>query len=290
MYPPRFEYHRARSIDEALGLLGQYKEEVKVLAGGQSLIPLMKLRLASPPRLLDIGRLTALAGIATRDGELCVGALSSHADLEVFSPPRGAEILREGAKVIGDPQVRNLGTVGGALAEADPAGDWGAVLLALDATAVCRNLAGERRVRITDFFLDAYTSALRPDELLTEVHVPLPAAGTGSSYLKFERKAGDFAVASAAVVVQAGARGEIAKIGIGLSGVGLKPIRATAAEQVLQGQEFNAELLKKAGEALMAEISPLSDLRGPAEYKREVAGALFRRAFHAAWERARGNR
>jgi carbon-monoxide dehydrogenase medium subunit len=285
MYPNRFSYHRAKNIEDALTVLNQNKDEIKVLAGGQSLIPLMKLRLASPARLLDIGRLQSLTGIRTENGILRIGALCRHADLDRVLPPDGLEIFPEAARVIADPQVRNVGTVGGALAEADPAGDWGAVLLALDASVACRSADGERRVALKDFFTDVYTTALKAEEILTEVQVALPPARTGSAYLKLERKSGDFAIVSAGVIVQAGEKDTIERIGIGLSGVGLTPIKAGAAERVLKGKEFSDGLLEKAGETVMGEIQPFSDMRGSEDYKRDVAGTLFKRAFLSAWHR-----
>jgi carbon-monoxide dehydrogenase medium subunit len=286
MYPSRFAYQRAENLTEALTVLDECKDAIKILAGGQSLIPLMKLRMVSLPRLLDVGRLQELHGICQENGLLRIRALSRHADLERFLSPPGLEMLREGARVIADPQVRNLGTLGGALAEADPAGDWPAVFLALDTSVVCRSVNETRRLSIGDFFLDAYTTALKPEEILTELEITLPRAQSGSAYLKFERKSGDFAIASAAVMVEVGSSQEIRRIGIGLAGVGLIPMKASKAEAVLRGQRFEPEILRQAGEALMNEIEPLADLRGSSEYKRNVAGVLFQRAFTIAWERA----
>jgi carbon-monoxide dehydrogenase medium subunit len=179
-----------------------------------------------------------------------------------------------------------MGTVGGALAEADPAGDWGAVFLALDAAVICRSADGARQLAVKDFFLDAYTTALKPAEILTEVEIDLPAARTGSAYLKLERKTGDFAIASAGIIVESSARAEIRKVGIGLSGVGLTPIKPLKTESLLRDQPYSPELVEKAGETLMSEIEPLDDLRGSPDYKREVARALFQRALASAWERA----
>jgi carbon-monoxide dehydrogenase medium subunit len=286
MYPRRFAYCRARDLEQALQVLAEDGEETKVLAGGQSLIPLLKLRLASPRRLLDIARLAALRKIRIAGDSVLIGALACHADLERFPMPKTLRIFGEAAGSIADRQVRNVGTVGGALAQADPAGDWGAVLLALESAALCKSARGERRIALKDFFLDAYTTALRPEEILTEIAVALPGSGTGSAYVKFERKAGDFAVAGAAVMVRAGKRRKIEAIGIGLTGVGLTPIKAVNAESVLRSRELSPELLANAADALMGETDPLSDLRGSPEYKREVAGAIFKRAFHTAWQRA----
>jgi carbon-monoxide dehydrogenase medium subunit len=286
MYPSQFAYQSAESLREALTVVNGYKDEIRILAGGQSLIPLMKLRVMCPPRLLDIGRLKELKGIRIESGLLRIGALSRHVELEQFRFPRGLEALREGARVIADPQVRNLGTVGGALVEADPAGDWPAVFLSLETSVICQSVNETRRIPIRDFFRDAYTTALKPEEILTDLEIVVPREQGASAYLKFERKSGDFAIASAAVTIKAGANEEIQQIGIGLAGVGLTPVKAEKAEGVLQGQRFEPEILQKAGEALMNEIDPLADLRGSSEYKREVARVLFQRAFAIAWERA----
>lgn len=286
MYPSRFKYQRAATLEEALDLLARFGEEMKILAGGQSLIPLMKLRLASPSRLMDIGRLSVLAGIRTENHSLRIGALTRHVDLENSSMPPGLEILQDTARVIGDPQVRNLGTIGGALAEVDPAGDWGAALLALRTSVLCRSRGGERIIPLEEFFVDAYTPALTAQEILTEVMIGLPPKGSGGAYVKLERKSGDFAIASVAVMVQAGAKGKLDSVGVGLGGVGLTPFKAVAAENLLKGEEFSAQLAAQAAATLAGEINPLPDLRGSADYKREVAQVLFKKALTAAWARA----
>jgi carbon-monoxide dehydrogenase medium subunit len=286
LYPSRFAYRRASELADAIEALAQAGEETKILAGGQSLIPLMKLRLAAPKRLLDIGRLKELTGIHTENGHLRIGALTRHASLETASLPRSIEFLREAARVIGDPQVRNMGTVGGALAEADPAGDWGAAFLALSTSVVARSVAGEREIPLKEFFLDAYTSALRADEVVMEVRVGLPPHASGGAYLKLERKAGDFPVASCAVFIERKGASQIASAGVGLAGVGLTPVKAAATENILNGKFFDEEVARRAAEILVGEINPLADLRGSADYKRAVAATLFRRALKLAWERA----
>jgi aerobic carbon-monoxide dehydrogenase medium subunit len=289
MYPSRFAYHRAANLEEALNLLTRFGEDMKILAGGQSLLPLMKLRLTSPSHLLDIGRLSGLAGIQFTERALLIGSLTRHVDLERTTMPRGLEILNETARVIADPQVRNLGTIGGALAEVDPAGDWAAALLALETSVVCKSNGNDRVVPLPEFFVDAYTSALAPQEILTNVTIGLPPKYSGGAYVKFERKAGDFAIASAAVVVHAGVNGQLQNVGIGLGGVGLTPVKAIATEQVLKGQEFSDDLTARAATTLADEINPLADLRGSSDYKREVAQVLFKRALTAACVRARSN-
>jgi carbon-monoxide dehydrogenase medium subunit len=286
LYPSAFEYQRVATLEEALEILARSGEETKILAGGQSLIPLMKLRLAAPKYLLDIGRITSLSGIRVENGSLRIGALTRHADLEHGSIVPELDILRQAARVIADPQVRNMGTIGGALAEVDPAGDWGAVLLALTSSVVCRSAKGERVLSLKDFFVDAYTSALGATEILTEVRIESPPRESAGVYVKLERKAGDFAVASAAVVLQRSEKDTIGNIGIGLAGVGLVPIKAAATENLLKGAELNKEIVAKAEATLKDEIHPLPDLRGSSEYKSEVATALFRQALTQAWERA----
>ena len=286
MFPRRFAYHRPATLGEAVELLTLGGGETKILAGGQSLIPLTKLRLISPARLLDIGRLPGLQRIQIENGLLRIGALTRHADMEKFSTPPGLELLSEAARVIGDAQVRNMGTIGGALAQVDPAGDWGTVLLALTTSVVCRSAVAERVVPLQEFFVDAYTPALSAEEILTEVRIALPPEGSGAAYIKLERKAGDFAIASAAVMLRAGAKGMIENIGVGLGGVGLTPIKAVATENFLRGKEFGEEIVAQAAATLGGEINPLSDLRGSEDYKREIAQVLFRRAISSAWRRA----
>jgi len=233
MFPPRFDYLRAESLAEVLDLLARHGSEGKILAGGQSVIPLMKLRMASPAVLIDINRVRELEGISADDGgEVQIGALTRHQHMENRKWSSALAVLRDAARVIGDPQVRNLGTVGGALAEVDPAGDWGPVMLALGARVRAVNAKGERPFAIDELFVDAYTTCLAEDELLREVLIPPLAEGTGSAYLKMERKAGDFAIASAAVRIQRSPEGRCQDVGIGLGGVGLVPLRARGAVQI----------------------------------------------------------
>jgi carbon-monoxide dehydrogenase medium subunit len=273
-----------------LDLLADFGESMKILAGGQSLLPLMKLRLASPSRLLDISRLSILAGIRFNERHVQIGSLTRHIDLERTPMPPRLEILNEAAHVIADPQVRNLGTIGGSLAEVDPAGDWATVLLALKTSIGCRSNGAQRVIHVQNFFVDAYTPALAVDEIVTDVTIEIPPEGSGGAYFKLERKTGDFAVASAAVMVQAGAYGCVEGVGIGLGGVGLKPVKATATEKALIGQEFSDDLCAQAADIIGDEVDPLSDLRGSADYKREVVKVLFERALKEAWERATNDR
>jgi carbon-monoxide dehydrogenase medium subunit len=284
MLPARFDYHRAETLDEALALLDQYGEEAKTLAGGMSLIPLMKLRFASPGHLVDINRIPGLATIAESNGHLRVGALARHADVEASDVVQARyPAMATAAPLVSDPIVRNRGTVGGSLAHADPAGDWGSVMLAMGAELVCRSSSGERVVGIDDFLVDTFTSALTPNEILTEIRAPAPQGKSGGTYLKLERKVGDFATVAVAVHVSMdGAR--IGKAGIGLTAVGSKNIRAAEAEQSLAGAEPTEAAFAEAGRLAAAAAHPNGDVRGSAEYKRHVVDVYVRRGLARAVE------
>lgn len=289
MFPARFDYFRPQTLEEALGLLQEHQGEAKVLAGGMSLIPLMKLRVAKPARLIDIGRLSGLDGIEARDGELAIGALTRHAELDEARLIRQSlPLMADAAGVIGDTQVRNWGTIGGALAEADPAGDWGPVVLALNARLRCLSARGERFIAAREFFRDAYATALASDELVTQVLVPGPGPGATGAYLKLERKAGDFAIAGVAVQLAVDEQGVCREIGIGLGAVGLTPIKAMQAEAALRGQRLSEATLADAAEAAAREAEPVSDIRGSAAFKRDLVRALLRRAIEIALRRSRG--
>jgi len=291
VYPAAFHYARAASVQHAVALLREHGDEARLLAGGASLIPLMKLRLAAPTVLVDIGRLGELDGLAWRDGTLTIGALTRHAD--VADDPAVAEalpLLHDVARGIGDTQVRNMGTVGGALAEADPAGDWGPALLALEGSVRVVGPEGERRIAAADLFLDAYTTALAPDEVLLDAAFPVPGPRAGSAHLKFEVRAGDFAVANCAVAVTLDDADRCATIGIGLGGVGLRPERVTAAEALLRGQMPTPALVAAAAQAVMGCTESFDDVRGSAAYRQQLGGVLFERALALALRRARGER
>jgi aerobic carbon-monoxide dehydrogenase medium subunit len=279
MLPPPFDYVAPRSLDEVLDLLAEHGDEAKVLAGGQSLIPVLKLRLGEPALLVDINRLDGLGDIAEDGGGLRVGALVRHRDAE-----RSA-LLREryptmaaAAPQVSDPLVRNLGTVCGSLAHADPAGDWGAVMLAMGAELVARSRGGSRTIAARDFFDGPFTTTLRPDELLVEVRVPTRPR-TGGAYLKLERKVGDFATAAVAVRVTM-SDGRIADAGIGLTAVGPSNLAATGAEAALAGTEPSDEAFREAAELAAEAASPSADTRGSAEYKRNVIRVFTERGLH----------
>lgn len=289
MIPGRFEYHAPAEISEAIALLERFGDEAKVLAGGQSLIPLMRFRLAQPAHLIDIGRIDGLSYIREVGGFLAIGAMTREADLE--GSPLVAErypILSDATSVIADPLVRNLATVGGNVAHADPANDHPAVMLALRADVVAEGPRGRRTISIDDFFVDTFTTALAPDELLVELRIPQPAPSSGGAYEKLERKVGDYAIAGVAAHVVLNGQGRFAQIGLAMTNVGSKPLPAAQAEIWLVGEEPNETSLRKAGELAAQESEPVSDLRGPADYKRAVVRTLTVRALRRAVERARG--
>ena len=288
MLPSRFDYHRADTLDEALSLLATHGDDAKVLAGGQSLIPMMKLRFAYPGHLIDINRMPGLDGIDEQDGALRIGALVRHNQLAA-SGVVGAKhpTIAATAPQIADPIVRNLGTIGGSLSHADPAGDLGSTMLAVGASVVLTSKArGERVVPIGEFLVDTFTTSAEPDELLTQIRVPTPGAGSGGTYLKLERKIGDWATVGVAVALTM-SNGSIGRAGLGLTGVGLKNIEPTDAEQTLAGAEPTDEAFAEAGRQAAAAASPVSDVRGPEEYKRHMIEVYVRRGLAQARDAAR---
>ena len=286
MLPSRFEYHRPDSLEEALQLLSQHGDEAKVLAGGQSLIPVMKLRLAAPAHLVDIGRL-GMDSIAEAGGRLTIGALARHRDLERSDLLKARyPVMAAAAPLISDPIVRNLGTIGGSLCHADPAGDWGSVMLALQASVVVRSERGERELPIAEFLEDTFTTALEPDEILTEVRVPQPAGASGGTYLKMERKVGDFATVATAIHLSLSG-GTIERAGIGLTAVGSKNLQPADAEASLAGAEPTEAAFAEAGRLAADASSPVTDVRGSADYKRHVVDVYVRRGLATALEMAR---
>jgi aerobic carbon-monoxide dehydrogenase medium subunit len=296
MLPRSFQYFAPASLEEAARLLKEHQGDAKVLAGGMSLIPLMKLRLASPGYVVDINRVEGLEYIKeSEDGSsLLIGSLTTHHAVE--SSPlarRRVPLLSEAAGSIGDPQVRNLGTVGGALAHSDPSGDWGAAILAVRGSIHVLGPSGERTIPIDDFLVDTFTTALKEDELITQVSVPLPPESrSGGAYLKLERKAGDFATVGVAVqlTLEASERGSYycTYAGIGLTALGAKNLRARGAEARLLGRKLTEEAIAESSSAAAKECEPTDDpLRGSAKYKREMAALFTRRALELAAARAR---
>jgi carbon-monoxide dehydrogenase medium subunit len=286
MLPAPFEYHRPASLEEALQLLAEHGEDAKILAGGQSLIPLMKLRFAAPPRLIDINRIPGLDGIEEVDGALRIGTLVRHNQLA------SSEVIRQryptiaaAAPMISDPLVRNLGTIGGSLAHADPSGDLGSVMLALGASVMVRSTAGEREIAATDISEGPFQSSLAPNELLTEIRVPSPGPRSGGTYLKLERKVGDFATVAAAIFLSL-EDGAIGRAGIGLTSVGLTNLKAEAAEAALAGASPGDDTFAEAGHLAAEAAQPVDDVRGSATYKRHVVDVYVRRGLAAAAEMA----
>jgi len=291
MIPAPFEYHAAKSLDDALRLLERHGDEAKVLAGGHSLLPLMKLRLASPRYLIDLGRLRGLSYIRLEGEQIAIGALTSHADVEASDLLRGrCPLLPETAAEIGDVQVRNRGTIGGSLAHADPAADYPAAILALEAEIIATSSAGKRTIRAKDFFVDLLTTQLRPGEILTEVRVPALGPRTGTAYAKLHQPASGFAVVGAAARVALGRGGKIDEVTLGITGLGAKAFRATAAEKALRGKKPNAKLVAAAVRNVAQGVDALSDIHASAEYRREMASVYARRALERAIERASGKR
>jgi carbon-monoxide dehydrogenase medium subunit len=287
MIPAAFQYHAPTTVGEATALLARLGEEAKVLSGGQSLIPLMKLRLTSPAHVVDINGIPGLSGIREADGVLRIGALTRESDLEESELIRTRyPLLHDTSKVIADPVVRNLATIGGNLAHGDPANDHPATMLALGAEVVAVGPKGERRIAIGSFFTGPFATSLKPDEILVEIRIPQPVAKSGGAYLKLERKVGDFATAAVAAQLTLGTNGACDQVGIGLTNVGLTPIKATKAEAALKGKALDEAAIKRAAELAAEASEPSEDLRGSVEYKRDLVRVLTARALRRAVERA----
>jgi carbon-monoxide dehydrogenase medium subunit len=288
MIPPSFEYIAPKTLSEAVAALGQ-NENSKILAGGQSLIPLMRFRLAGPTVLVDLNRVDGLSYIKEEEGRLKIGAMTRQSDVEHSElVSQRYSLLADTVKVLSDPVVRNLGTVGGNIANADPVNDEPATMLAYGAEIVAVGRDGERLIPITSFYLDLYQSALARDEILTEVRIPMPAPRSGGAYLKLERKVGDYATAAVAAQVQLDEQDNFAAVGIGLTNVGLIALKATAAEDFLKGKAPSEENLRQAA-ALAAEAAqPVADARGSEEYKRSLVKTYTVRALRLAVQRAKG--
>ena len=279
MIPPSFEYLRPKTIPEAIQMLQQHGDNAKILSGGQSLIPMMKLRLARPGILIDINRIAGLSYIQEEAGYLKIGGLTREAELEGSPLVRSKyAILADTTHVIADPQVRNLATVGGNLAHGDPANDHPATMIALGAQVVANGPKGERVIPIEQFFVSLFTTTLEPDEILTEIRVPIPPARSGGAYQKLERKVGDFATAAVAVQLTLDGQGLCQRVGIGLTNVGATPIKARKAEASLQGKKLDDEAIAQTAQLAADEAEPSADLRGPAEYKKGLVKELTKRA------------
>lgn len=288
MIPGSFEYHRPRTVADAVRLLGDLGEEARPLAGGHSLIPMMKLRLAQPRHLVDLARVDGLKGVAVEGDRLVIGAMTTQHELLASEPVRAtAPILAEAALLIADPQVRYVGTVGGNVANGDPGNDLPALMLCLDASYRLVGPAGERAVRARDFYRGAYDTALGAGEIVAAVAVPVPPAGHGWAYEKLKRKVGDYATAAAAVVLTL-AGGKVESCAIGLTNLADTPLLAEAAASAVVGTSLDDAALRAAAAAAVAITAPASDGRGPAEYRAHVGGVMVARAIRRAAARAAG--
>jgi carbon-monoxide dehydrogenase medium subunit len=287
MIPPAFEYLRPKTVPEAVQMLQQHGDEAKILSGGQSLIPMMKLRLARPAFIIDINRIAGLSYIKEEGGFLKIGGLTREAELEASPIVKSKyPLLMDTAEVIADPQVRNMATVGGNLAHGDPANDHPATMMALGAQIVATGSKGERVIPIEQFFVTLFTTALKQDEILTEIRIPIPPAKSGGAYEKLERKVGDFATAAVAVQLTLDASGAVASAGIALTNAGPTPIKAKKAEDFLGGKKPDAATIAQAAQLASEAAQPSADLRGPAAYKVGLAKELAKRAITTAVARA----
>ncbi|HEY3223948.1 MAG TPA: xanthine dehydrogenase family protein subunit M [Pseudolabrys sp.] len=289
MFPASFGYVAAHSVEEALQLLTKHGEDAKLLAGGHSLIPAMKLRLASPRTLIDLGTVAGLRGVRMDGNTLAIGALTVHTDVA------SAELvqkhlpgLADAASVIGDLQVRNRGTIGGSIAHADPGADFPVMLTALNASFVLQSTSGSRTVAADDFFIDFYTTAMNANEVLTEIRVPLPTSGSGTAYVKLPHPASGYVVVSAGVLITRQSSGSCSLARVALGGLGSGPIRAVVTETELQGKLLAPEVIAAAAAKAAEETDPEGDTYASAEYKRHVATVYARRAIEAAVRRAIG--
>jgi len=288
MIPPSFDYVAPKTLSEAVAVLGQ-NENAKVLAGGQSLIPLMRFRLAGPTLLVDLNRVEGLSYIKEDDGKLKIGAMTRQSAVEHSELVNTKySLLADTVKVLSDPVVRNLGTVGGNVANADPVNDEPATMLAYEAEVVAMGPNGERVIPITSFYLDLYQSALARDEILTEVRVPMPKRRSGGAYLKLERKVGDYATAAVATQVELDEGGNFASVGIGLTNVGLTALKAIAAEDFLRGKAATDDNIRGAAKLAAEAAQPIADSRGSEEYKRSLVKTYTVRALRMAIQRAKG--
>jgi carbon-monoxide dehydrogenase medium subunit len=286
MYPPTFEYQAPDTLEGALAALAELGDEGRVLAGGQSLIPMMKLRLATPAHLVDINRISDLSYVRRENGSLCMGALARHNDVVRSDDAQASDVVSSAAPWISDPLVRNRGTVCGSVAHCDPEGDWNSVMLAARAEVVAQSSGGTRTIPIDDFIVSFFTNALSPGEMVTEVRVPVPSGASGGAYMKLERKIGDYATVGVAAQLELDSDGRISAAGIGLTAVNYQNTRASAAEDLLVGETPSNELFAEAGAAAAAASDPQTDVRGDAEWKRNVVAVYTRRGLAQALQSA----
>ena len=286
MTPSVFDYHAPRSVDDAIQLLSSLGDDAKLLAGGHSLLPMMKLRFAEPKHLIDLGKIAGLKGIAQVGNEVHIGAMTT--EHELLNSKLLADklpLLVEGASWIADPQIRYKGTIGGDISHGDPGNDQPALMLALDASFVLKGPKGERVLKADGFFLGLYTTQMQADEIMTQIRLPIPGAGSGGSYQKLKRKTGDYATAATAVMLQVQG-GKVRAARIALTNAAPKALRANAAEAALLGKAIDKASLNAAANAAMAICDPMVDQRGDVDYKRAMCGEMTRRAIEAAYARA----
>jgi carbon-monoxide dehydrogenase medium subunit len=290
MIPAPFDYHRPGTLDEAIGLLSRYGEEAKLLAGGMSLLPTLKLRLGAYGHLVDIGRIPGLEYIKEDGGIVRIGAGTRQATLERSEVIRAKyPILADALPLIADPLVRNRGTIGGNLANGDPANDHPAIAIALGAELVARGPGGERSIPASRFYKSLFATELKGDEILTEIRIPVPPPGSGGAYRKLKRKTGDYAAIAVAVQLTLNAKGAIERAGIALTSAGPTPVQASKAQVFLTGKPVDKKILDETAQLVSEAASPSADRRGSVEYKREMARVLAGRALRTALERAGGN-
>jgi carbon-monoxide dehydrogenase medium subunit len=287
MIPHEFDYHAPATLPDALGMLAQFGEDAKLLAGGHSLLPMMKMRFARPGHLIDLGKIKELQGVREEGGTIRIGAMTTENEL-IWSKllQEKCPLLVEGARQISDPQVRYRGTIGGDIAHGDPGNDHPALMLALGASFVLRSKSGERTVAADGFFVGTYDTQMKPDEIMTEIRIPVPAARSGYCYAKLKRKVGDFATAAAAVTLRM--KGDaVDAVAIALTNVAPTPLKAKAAEDALRGKALTDAAMAAAAELAMKICDPAADQRGDVEYKRAMAGEMTQRALRTARSRCR---
>ncbi|WP_029422408.1 FAD binding domain-containing protein [Alicyclobacillus macrosporangiidus] len=289
MFPNAFRYEAPATLDEAIRLIAEHAYDAKVLAGGQSLLPMMKLRIAAPAVLIDLGGIGELKGWRETEEGLRIGALARHADLERAAALYGRyPLLSRTARWIADPLVRNRGTIGGSLAHADPASDWGTAMIALHAEVEAAGPEGSRRIPIDDFFVDTFVTSLEEGELVVAVHVPAPSGPVAARYMKLERKAGDFAIAGLAVHIVTDGDGRVAEAGIGICACGPVPLRAAKAEAALVGRPLTNDTIAEASRLVPEDADPADDLRGSSDYKRDLLRVFALRALREIAEELEG--
>jgi carbon-monoxide dehydrogenase medium subunit len=281
MYPAAFDYHAPSTVREALDLLGKYKDDAKLLAGGHSLLPAMKLRLSRPAHLVDLRKVSGLSGIKEEGGAVVIGAMTTHRAIETSSVIKGkCPVLAEAAAIVGDPMVRNMGTIGGSLAHADPAADYPACVIALNAEIVCEGAKGKRTIKIDDFFKGLLTTAVGPDEIVTEIRIPA-VGNLGQSYKKFPHPASRFAVVGVAAVLTMDA-GKVSKASVGVTGAGTHAVRAKGTEAAMAGKAADAASIQAAADRAAEGVDVQADLQGSVEYKTHLIKVFARRAIEAA--------